>query len=103
MSVAPISTAPQVSVPIPQVSVPQSGPAPQTTIQMPAGQPGTSSVITSQPQFTYQPYQGSYQYGPVAQNPVYQPFPRYMYQMPTQPQYGLVSPGYPGGILIPNA
>ena len=52
---------------------------------MPAGQPGTSTVIKSQPQFTYQPYQGPYQYGPVAQNISYQPYPGYTYQMPTQP------------------
>ena len=26
-----------------------------------------------------------------------------MYQILAQPQYGLANPGYPGGILIPNA
>ena len=64
-----------------------------------------SIVITSQPQFTYQLYQGKYQYGPVLQNLAYhhQPYHGYTYQTPQQPQYGLINPGYPGGIPIPNA
>ena len=63
-----------------------------------------SMVITSQPQFTYQPYQGHYQFGPALQNPVYQyqPYPGYTYQTPQQPQFGLVNPSYPGGFTIPN-
>ena len=72
---------------------------------MPVGQPGSSTVVTSQPQFTYQLYQGQYQFGPVVQQPVYQyqPYPGYTYQQPQQPQYGLVNPGFPGGYNIPNA
>ena len=105
VSVAPISTAPQVSLPIPQVYALQSGPIVHTTVHMPAVQPVTSTVITSQPQFVYPPYQGQYQYGPVAQNPVYQhqPYPGYTYQIPTQPQYGPVNPGFPRGVPVPNA
>ena len=57
VSVTPSSSIP-ASVQIPQVSVPQSGPFVQTSVQMPGGQAGTSKFVTSQPQFTYQPYQG---------------------------------------------
>jgi hypothetical protein len=69
---------------------------------MPVGQPGPSTVVTSQPQFTYQPYQGQYQFGPTVQNPVYQyqPYPGYTYQQPQQPQFGPVNPGFPGGYNI---
>ena len=97
VSVVPSSTTP-VSVQIPQVSVPQSGPS----VQIPIGQTGISTVVTSQPQFTYQPYQGQPQFGPYVQNPSYQYqlYPGYTYQ---QPQYGLVHPGFPGGYTIPNA
>ena len=70
VSVTPSSSIP-ASVQIPQVSVPQSGPSVQTSVQMPAGQDGTSTVVTSQPQFTYQPYQGQYHFGPVSQNLFY--------------------------------
>ena len=68
---------------------------------MPIGQLGPSTVVTSQPQFTYQLYQGQYQYGPVVQQPVYQyqPYLGYTYQ---QPQYGPVNPGFPGGYNILN-
>ena len=59
---ASIISSPQTLLQIPQVSIPQSRPTIQTTVQMPVGQPGTSTIITSQPQFTYQPYQGPYQY-----------------------------------------
>ena len=70
--------------------MPQSGPIIQTIVQIPVGQPHTSTVITIQPQFTYQPYQGQYQFGPVLQNPTYQyqPYPGYTYKTPQQPQYG---------------
>lgn len=53
--VAPVSTTP-ISVKNPQVSVPQSGPTIQTMVQMPMGQSSTNAILTSQPQFTYQPY-----------------------------------------------
>ena len=43
-------------VKIPQVFVPQSGPFVQTLVEMPGGQAGTSTVVTSQPQFGYQLY-----------------------------------------------
>ena len=52
---APVSIVP-TSVKIPQASLPQSGPTVQTSVQMPIGEPGPSTVVTSQPQFTYQPY-----------------------------------------------
>ena len=67
---------------IPQVSVPQLGPSVQTSVQVPAGQASTSTVVTSQPQFMYQPYQGQPQFGPISQNPTYQyqPYPGYTYQ-----------------------
>ena len=80
VSTAPITSAPQTSALIPQVSIPQSGPTIQTTVQMTTRQPGTSTVITSQPQFTYQLYQGPYQYVPV-KTPVYpqQLYPGYTY------------------------
>ena len=55
VSAAPVSTAP---VSTPRASLPQSGPTIQTLVSMPVGQPGPSTVVTSQPQFTYQPYQG---------------------------------------------
>jgi len=48
-----VSTVPMS---VPQASLPQSGPTIQTSVQMPVGQPGPSTVVTSQPQFTYQPY-----------------------------------------------
>lgn len=72
------------------------------------GQPSTSIIVTSQPytgHFFYQPYQGQYQYGPVAQNLAYQhqPYSGYTYQIPAQPQYGMDNLGYPGGISIPTA
>ena len=104
MSVA-LSLATPVSVQIPQVSVPQSGPSVQTSVQIPIGQTGTSTVVTSQPQFTYQPYQGQPHFGPYVQNPSYQyqPYPGYTYQQPQQPQFGTINPGYPGGYTIPNA
>ena len=72
---------------------------------MPAGQPGTSTIVTSQTYFFNQPYQGQYQYGPVAQNLLYkhQPYPSYTYQILAQPQYGLANPGYLRGIPIPNS
>ena len=84
VSTAPVST---VLVTIPQVSLPQSRPTIQTSVQMPVGKPGLSMVVTSQPQFTYQPYQGQYQYVPAVQQPVYQyqPYPGYTYQQPQQP------------------
>jgi len=69
VSTTPVSTVPVL---IPQASLPQSGPTVQTSVQMPVGKPGPSMVVTSQPQFTYQPYQGQYQYGSVVQQPVYQ-------------------------------
>jgi len=102
VSTAPVSTVP---VSILQASLPQSRPTVQTSIQMPVGQPGPSTVVTSQPQFTYQPYQGQYQYGLVVQQPVYQyqPYPGYTYQRHQQPQYGPVNPGFLGGYNIPNA
>ena len=55
-----ISTAQTSTIPasIPQVSLPQPGSTIQTLVQMPVGQLGPSTVVTSQPQFTYQPYQG---------------------------------------------
>ena len=68
VSVALVSIVPAST---PQASLPQSGPTIQTSIQMPVGQPGPSAIITSQPQFTYQPYQGQYQFGPTIQSPVY--------------------------------
>ena len=72
---------------------------------MPVGQPGPSTVVTTQPQFNYQPYQGQYQFGPNVQSPVYQyqPYPGYTYQRPQQPQFGPVNPSFPGGYNIPNA
>ena len=90
---------------IPQVSVPQSGPTVQTSVQMPVGQAGTSTIATSQPQFIYQPYQGQYQFGPTVQNLVYQyqPYPGYTYQQTQQPQFGPVNPSFPEGYNIPNA
>ena len=102
VSTAPVSTTPTS---IPQASLPQSGPTIQTMVQILVGQPGPSTVVTAQPQFTYQPYQGQYQYGPAVQPPVYQyqPYPGYTYQQPQQPQYGPVNPGFPGGNNIPNA
>jgi len=102
VSTAPVSIVP---VSIPQVSFPQSGPTIQTSVQMLVGQPGPSTVVTSQPQFTYQPYQGQYQYGPAVQQPIYQyqPYPGYTYQQTQQPQYGLVNPGFPRRYNIPNA
>ena len=48
VSAAPVSSIP-ASMQIPQVSVPQSGPTIQTTVQMPTGQFGTSTILTSQP------------------------------------------------------
>ena len=68
---------------------------------MPVGQPGSSTVVTSQPQFTYQPYQGQYQFGPAVQQPVYQyqPYPGYTYQQPQQPQYDSVNPSFLGGLI----
>ena len=44
------------SVQTPQASLPQSGPTVQTLVQMPVGQLSPSTVVTIQPQFTYQPY-----------------------------------------------
>lgn len=72
---------------------------------MPTAQSSTSTLLTSQPQFTYQSYQGQYQFGHTTQNPTYQyqPYPGYNYQVPQQPQYGSVNLGYPGGFTIPNA
>ena len=72
---------------------------------MPAGQAGTSTVVTSQPKFMYQPYQGYPQFRLSSQNPnyQYQPYPGYTYQQPQQPQFGPVNPVYPGGYTIPNA
>ena len=104
VSVVPVSSIP-ASVQIPRVSVPQSGPTIQSTVQMPTGQTGTSMIVSSQPQFTYQLYQGQYRFGQVTQNIVYQyqPYPRYTYQIPQQPQYGQVNPNYPGGYTIQNA
>lgn len=68
-----VSTAPVSTVPVstPQTSLPPSGSTIQNLVQMPVGQPGSSTVVTSQPKFTYQPYQGQYQFGPVVQQPVY--------------------------------
>lgn len=54
VSTAPVST---VSVTTPQTSLPLSGSTIQTTVHMPAGQPGISTVVTTQPQFVHQPYQ----------------------------------------------
>lgn len=98
-------STPQTSIKIPQVSISQSGPIIQTTVQMPAGKTGTSKIITSQPQFTYQPYQGPYKYGHVPQTPVYPQklYPGYTYQIHVQPKYVPVILGYPGGNMIPNA
>lgn len=83
----------------PQVSVPQSGPTVQTSIQMPTGQDGPSTISMSQP------YQGQYQSGPTVQNLAYryQLYPGYIYQQPQQPQFGLVNLGFRGGHNIPNA
>ena len=69
------------------------------------GQLGPNTVVTSQPLFTYQPYQGKYQFDPAVQQSVYryQPYPGYTYQKLQQPQYGLVNPGFRGGYNIPNA
>jgi len=47
VSTVPVST--------PQTSLPQSGCTIQISVQMPVGQLGSSTVVTSQPQFTYQP------------------------------------------------
>jgi len=101
VSTAPVST---VSATTPQTSLPSSGSTIQTTVQMPVRQPGLSTVVTTQPQFIYQPYQGQYQTGQAIQQPVYQyqPYPGYTYQQPQQPQYGPVNPGFPGGYNIPN-
>jgi hypothetical protein len=60
VSTAPVST---VSVTTPQTSIPLSGSTIQTTVQMPIGQPGISTVVTTQPQFVQPPYQGQYQPG----------------------------------------
>lgn len=68
VSMAPVST---VSATTPQTSLPSSGSRIQTTVQMPMGQPSLSTVVTSQPQFIYQPYQGQYQTGQAIQQPVY--------------------------------
>ena len=59
----------------------------------------------SQPQYTYQPYQGPYKYGLVPQTPVYPQklYPRYTYQIHVQPQYVPIIPSYLGGSMIPNA
>lgn len=74
---------------------------------MPVGQLRRSMVVTGQPQFTYQTYQGQYQYGPVVQSLVYQYqlYPRYTYQKPQsqQSQFGPVNLGFLGGYNIPNA
>ena len=64
VSTTPVST---VSATTPQTSLPLSGSTIQTMVQMPVGQPGLSTVVTSQPRFTYQQYQGQYQFGPVVQ------------------------------------
>ena len=102
-----VSTTPVFTVPvsIPQVSLPQSGPTIQTLVQMLVGQPGPSMVVTSQPQFTYQAYQGQYQFSATVQQPVYQyqPYPGYTYQQSQQPQYSPVNPSFLGGYNIPNA
>ena len=101
VSTALVSTIP---VSIPQASLSKSGPTVQTSVQMPVGKPGPSTVVTSQPQFTYQSYQGQYQYSPAVQQPVYQyqPYPGYTYQQPQPPQYGPVNLGFLGGYNIPN-
>jgi hypothetical protein len=57
VSTALVST---VSTTTPQTSLPLSGSTIQTSVQMPVGQPGLSTVVTSQPQFIYQLYQGQY-------------------------------------------
>ena len=44
VSTVPVSTVP---VSIPQASLPQSGPTIQTSVQIPVGQPGPSTVVTS--------------------------------------------------------
>ena len=81
---APVST---VFATTPQTYLPLSGSTVQTTVQMPIGKPGSSTVVTSQPQFAYPPYQGQYPVGPAVQQPVsqYQPYPGYTYQQPQQP------------------
>ena len=56
VSTVPVST--------PQTYLPPSGSTIQTSVQIPVGQPGSSTAVTSQPQFTYQPYQGQYQFDP---------------------------------------
>jgi len=55
-----VSTAPVSIVPVstPHTYLPQSGSTIQTSVHIPVGQPGSSMVVTSQPQFTYQLYQG---------------------------------------------
>ena len=55
VSTAPVST---IRVSTPQTSLPPPGSTIQTSVQMPLRQPRLSTVVTIQPQFTYQPYQG---------------------------------------------
>lgn len=61
-STTPVSTVP---VSTPHTSLPPPGSTIQTSVQMPVEKPSSSTVVTSQPQFTYQPYQGQYQFRPV--------------------------------------
>ena len=63
---------------------------------MPTRKSCTSTILTSQPQFTYQLYQGQYQFGHTTHNPTYQYqlYPGYTYQIPQQPQFGLVNTGF---------
>jgi len=86
VSVASISTI-SASVQTPQASLLQLGPTVQPLVQMLVGQAGPSTVVTSHPQFTYQPYQGQYQFGPTVQNLFYQyqPYLGYTYKQPQQP------------------
>ena len=81
-----VSTAPVSTIPVstPQTSLPQSGPTVYTSVQIPVGQPGLSTVVTNQPQFIQQPYHGQYQFGPAVQHLVYQyqSYPGYTYQQP---------------------
>ena len=69
-----VSTAPVSTVPVstPQTSLPLSGSMIQTSVQMPVGQPCSSTVVTSQPKFTYQLYHEQYQFSHAVQQPVYQ-------------------------------
>lgn len=46
VSIAPVSIVP---VSVPQASLPQSGSTVQTSVQMPIGKPGPSTVVTIQP------------------------------------------------------